>query len=840
MSVGVGLRHIGAAVAPDIRFQRVFCLALNRAELTGEAVDQRIAHELQLVVVDAVGVVTAQAERRKELLGAAVIRQGVQHHVLVAVRLLRGVRHDVRNPGIGVDNALNRIRRKRFLNRVVVQAGRYIRILVQHAVRMGACIVILVKLERRQPIRIDRRIRHRRRRRRDSAEAHHNGQHDRAKTCKELCFLHKPFAPLCENEKGRTKCGHRKENANRQEREAVAASTRQLEAAAVDRSDRDVGHFFAVDLRREAALKNDVLHQDVAVLRGNLSQPVKNRHRLVVDLQAGKGRNAVLAGRKDAVHKSGAVAPADGDPAALLAGGDKVPCRTGVRRILHGKRDAGHRVAVRIHLRNRDRANARCILAGHGDNVPVVVHGGLVDGLIAVVAFRRCLLLIVELAVQDVFNRDLSVLVGRRSRDLCAVLVPEAIHRALKRRYAVMVDLKELDAAPGDPVFDVHGHDRMLRKRHGLRLGLPVLVLDVDFRHGVTDRLLAGNVGIDRKILRSRSAISAGRDNQRPVVDVAGDLKVPTLDDPVLGRLPNFEIAEFKGVGDRNAVGRMCRLVLGDRHLLIRRELAAVAARHLMQHISARREILCDRIAARVCGNAVALGRVGIGIAACGFEVHLKNRALLELIVAVYHVGVFGDADLIELHLLVHRDGDLVVLNREIPGRSADRVSRGIQQVSIRGRDLLNVPVVAADVLLGRKLTAGVGRIAVNECGAAIHAVHRTGEGGVALRSAGRVVTLCDRGRPLLQDVRKVHRSGLICPDRHSLRLRLHIRSRGQLRHGQNRAVLQVRDGDGSVRAGLHRRVHAVARHPEPHARYHTVLRGLDDLQRAVHLDVYV
>ena len=43
-------------------------------------------------------------------------------------------------------------------------------------------------------------------------------------------------------------------------------------------------------------------------------------------------------------------------------------------------------------------------------------------------------------------------------------------------------------------------------------------------------------------------------------------------------------------------------------------------------------------------------------------EVHLKNRALLELIVAVYHVGAFGDADLIELYLLVYRDGDLVVL----------------------------------------------------------------------------------------------------------------------------------------------------------------------------------
>lgn len=37
------IRHIGAAVAPDIRFQRVFRLALNGAELPGKAVDQRVA-----------------------------------------------------------------------------------------------------------------------------------------------------------------------------------------------------------------------------------------------------------------------------------------------------------------------------------------------------------------------------------------------------------------------------------------------------------------------------------------------------------------------------------------------------------------------------------------------------------------------------------------------------------------------------------------------------------------------------------------------------------------------------------------------------------------------------
>ena len=313
---------------------------------------------------------------------------------------------------------------------------------------------------------------------------------------------------------------------------------------------------------------------------------------------------------------------------------------------MKGKGDAGHRGAAGIHLGDCDRADARRVLTGHGDNLPVVLYGGFIDCFVEVVALRGGLLLIVELAVQDVFDRDLSVFIRRLRRDLCAVLVPEAIDSTFERRHAVMIDLEQLDAAPGDPVFDVHRHDRMLRERHSLRFGLFVLILDVDLRHGVADGLLACDVGIHGKILCDGSAVSAGRDDQRPVVDVAGDLKVPALDDPIFGRFQNLEAAELEGIGDRNAVGRMRRLVLGDRHLLIRCELAAVAASRLVQHIRAEGQVLRDRVAGGICCDAVALGRVGVGIAACGLEVDLKDCALLGHVVAVHHVGVLRDADL--------------------------------------------------------------------------------------------------------------------------------------------------------------------------------------------------
>ena len=382
-----------------------------------------------------------------------------------------------------------------------------------------------------------------------------------------------------------------------------------------------------------------------------------------------------------------------------------------------------------------------------------MLYGGFIDCFVEVVALRGGLLLIVELAVQDVFDRDLSVFVGRRSRNLCAVLVPEAIHRALKRCHAVMIDLEELDAAPGDPVFDVHRHDRMLRERHSLRFGLFVLILDVDLRHGVADGLLACDVGIHGKILCDGSAVSAGRDDQRPVVDVAGDLKVPALDDPIFGRFQNLEAAELEGIGDRNAVGRMRRLVLCDRHLLIRRELAACAARHLMQHIRAEGQVLRDRVAGGVRGNAVAFRGFRVIVAARRLEVDLKDCTLLGHVVAVYHVGVLRDADLIQLHLLLHGDGDLIVLEGEFAGRRADRVACAVELIAGRGRNFLDVPAIAANVFLGCKLPVRVGRVLIDQVISSIHTVDRARKRGVALRSTGRAVVLRDRGRPFFEDV---------------------------------------------------------------------------------------
>ena len=258
MAVGVRLRHVDAAVAVDIGFQRVFRLALDGAELTGKAVDQRVAHKLQFVVIDAVGVVTAQAERCKELLRAAGIRQGIQHHILIAGRLLLRVGHDVRHLGVGVDDALQGIRRKRFFHRAVVLAGGYKRRIRQHAVLVGRREIVLVELEGRRAIRIDCRLRYGCGRSRHRTKAHCDGQHNRAQPRKSLHFLHDLLTLLCVDEKSRAERSRDQEDADRLEREASAASARQLEVAAVDCGNCDVGHLLAVNLCREAAFKENV------------------------------------------------------------------------------------------------------------------------------------------------------------------------------------------------------------------------------------------------------------------------------------------------------------------------------------------------------------------------------------------------------------------------------------------------------------------------------------------------------------------------------------------------------------------------------------------------------
>ena len=249
-----------------------------------------------------------------------------------------------------------------------------------------------------------------------------------------------------------------------------------------------------------------------------------------------------------------------------------------------------------------------------------------------------------------------------------------------------------------------------------------------------------------------------------------------------------------------------------------------------MHNVCAAGHIFGRRISGGVGRNGIAFSFFCGCITACGFQVDLKfsagfigRRAVKDLILLMNLHFSFDD-------LLFYCYLDFIVFQTVVSGFYPYRIYGTVNQISAGWRNFTNRPVIAANVLFRHKLASRVCGVLIDQVIATVHTVDRACKRGVALRSTGRAVALRDRGRPLFEDVRKAHRGGLICTDRHSLRLRLHIRSRGQLRHGQNRAVLQVRDGDGAVFTGLHRSVHAISCDVEAHAGYHTVLRGLDDL----------
>ena len=83
-----------------------------------------------------------------------------------------------------------------------------------------------------------------------------------------------------------------------------------------------------------------------------------------------------------------------------------------------------------------------------------------------------------------------------------------------------------------------------------------------------------------------------------------------------------------------------------------------------------------------------------------------------------------------------------VVLNRVELGLRTDVLTLCVEQVSFGRADFLQRPVIAADIILGGKLTVCVGGVGVDELIAFIDAVLCICKGGVALRQTGSAVAL--------------------------------------------------------------------------------------------------
>ena len=80
-----------------------------------------------------------------------------------------------------------------------------------------------------------------------------------------------------------------------------------------------------------------------------------------------------------------------------------------------------------------------------------------------------------------------------------------------------------------------------------------------------------------------------------------------------------------------------------------------------------------------------------------------------------------------------------VLLPRILSGRHTEPVDGLIQKIPLRGRDLTDVPTLAAGVVVGQKISVFICHIGVHEFIITINTVNSSGECGIALGFSVRI-----------------------------------------------------------------------------------------------------
>ena len=132
-------------------------------------------------------------------------------------------------------------------------------------------------------------------------------------------------------------------------------------------------------------------------------------------------------------------------------------------------------------------------------------------------------------------------------------------------------------------------------------------------------------------------------------------------------------------------------------------------------------------------------------------------------------VGVLGNGNGAEHHILRCGHGDAVVFQREVPRLCAHRIDGFIQQVPLAGRDLTNGVIRAAGVLLGGECSPARSGVGVQQGFTFEHSVHCTIQGGVALGFPSDGIHLFHGDSELLQHIGKADAGGLAGVNGHLL-----------------------------------------------------------------------
>ena len=249
-----------------------------------------------------------------------------------------------------------------------------------------------------------------------------------------------------------------------------------------------------------------------------------------------------------------------------------------------------------------------------------------------------------------------------------------------------------------------------------------------------------------------------------------------------------------------------------------------------MHNVCAAGHIFGRRISGGVGRNGIAFSFFCGCITACGFQVDLKfstgfigGRAVKNLILLMNLYFSFDN-------LLFYCYLDFIVFQTVVSGFCPYRIYGTVNQISVGRRNFANRPIIAADVLLRRELPVGICGVLIDQVIAAVHAVHRARERGVALYSSSFRIHLCDGCFPLLEHVREAYRCCFIGFDGDRLSLWLYVLI-GHIKLGHRVAAgLQVWNGNRSIGLSCNRCINSIAHHTESYARNLAVLRGLDDL----------
>ena len=271
------------------------------------------------------------------------------------------------------------------------------------------------------------------------------------------------------------------------------------------------------------------------------------------------------------------------------------------------------------------------------------------------------------------------------------------------------------------------------------------------------------------------------------------------------------------------------------------KEFLSVPALGLLHGVFAVRQILGFGKAVLIAYKDIPFGFLGVFIAARRFQIHLKfctDFGRFDFGAAVIAVLDYGDFSLDDIFKRVEGLCK-VVFHRVVLHFRTDVQAFGIEEITLRGSNFFQRPIIAADIMLGGKLTICVGGVGVDELIAFIDAVLCTCERCVALRQALFAVTLGYGDIELLEDIVKGLVRNLIPLDCGSLLFGYDIASRSvDFFEGISRANQHILEFCNAVFVGHSILVDLNAGdrcsvEPEFHALGQSVLGGLGDLQSA-------